>query len=153
MAHINEKLDFTVGVLIVCKNKVLLRKHDKYKIWLGPGGHIEPGEDPIQAVIREAKEEVGLDIAIVNTGQQSPVSNSYQVLIPPAFMDRHRINDVHEHVDLVYIATSQSDTLKLSQDEKSDEVKWFTKEDLDRNLDGIGELILFYAKNALNVVT
>ncbi len=31
--------------------------HDK---WLGIGGHIEPGETPMDCVLREAKEETGL---------------------------------------------------------------------------------------------
>ena len=40
LPHIHEKIDFTVEVFIVYKNKVLLRMHDKVKKWLGPGGHI-----------------------------------------------------------------------------------------------------------------
>ena len=33
--------------------------HDK---WLGIGGHIEPGETPMDCVLREAKEETGLTL-------------------------------------------------------------------------------------------
>ena len=62
MPHIHKRIDFAVDVLIVHKNKVLLRKHDKYKIWLAVGGHIELDEDPNQAAIREVKEEVNLEI-------------------------------------------------------------------------------------------
>ncbi|MFK5282779.1 NUDIX domain-containing protein, partial [Lacticaseibacillus paracasei] len=62
MAHIHEKIDFTVEVFIVHKDKVLLRMHDKFKFWLSIGGHIELDEDPIQAAYREVKEEVGLDV-------------------------------------------------------------------------------------------
>jgi ADP-ribose pyrophosphatase YjhB (NUDIX family) len=65
MPHLHEKLDFVSDVFIVHENKVLLRKHDKYKIWLSVGGHIEAGEDPTEAAIREVKEEVGLDIKLV----------------------------------------------------------------------------------------
>jgi len=53
MPHIHDKIDFTVEVFIVHNNKVLLRKHDKYKIWLSVGGHIELNEDPNQAAIRD----------------------------------------------------------------------------------------------------
>ena len=60
MPHIHEKIDFTVEVFIVYKNKVLLRMHDKHKIWLSVGGHIELDEDPIQAAICEVKEKLGL---------------------------------------------------------------------------------------------
>ncbi len=34
MPHIHEKIDFTAEVFIVNSDKVLLRKHDKYKFWL-----------------------------------------------------------------------------------------------------------------------
>lgn len=52
MPHIHEKIDFTAEVFVVYKNKVLLRLHDKYKIWLSVGGHIELHEEPNQAAVR-----------------------------------------------------------------------------------------------------
>jgi nucleoside triphosphatase len=57
----------TVGALIVNKQgKILLTKShkwfDKYTL---PGGHIEVGETMKEAVIREVKEEVGLDVEVV----------------------------------------------------------------------------------------
>ncbi|MDP2642022.1 MAG: NUDIX domain-containing protein, partial [bacterium] len=64
MPHIHEKIDFTVEVFIVYKDKVLIRKHDKYDKWLAVGGHIELEEDPNQAAVSEEKEEVGLDIKL-----------------------------------------------------------------------------------------
>jgi nucleoside triphosphatase len=57
----------TVGGLIVNKEgKILLTKShkwfDKYTL---PGGHIEVGETMKEAVAREVKEEVGLDVEVV----------------------------------------------------------------------------------------
>src|SRR5438034_9510417 len=57
----------TVGALIVNKEgRILLTKShkwfDKYTL---PGGHIEVGETMKEAVIREVKEEVGLDVEVV----------------------------------------------------------------------------------------
>ena len=58
----------TVGALIVNKEgKILLTKShkwfDKYTL---PGGHIEVGETMKDAVIREVKEEVGLDVEVAD---------------------------------------------------------------------------------------
>jgi nucleoside triphosphatase len=57
----------TVGALIVnSEGKILLTKShkwfDKYTL---PGGHIEVGETMEEAVKREVKEEVGLDVEVV----------------------------------------------------------------------------------------
>jgi 8-oxo-dGTP diphosphatase len=39
---------------------LLLVDHRKSGLWLPPGGHVEDGEDPRQAVVREAHEELGI---------------------------------------------------------------------------------------------
>ncbi|MEK7106353.1 MAG: NUDIX domain-containing protein [Patescibacteria group bacterium] len=152
MAHINEKLDFCVEVFIVHKNKVLLRMHDKYKIWLSVGGHIDPGEDPVEAALREVKEEVGLDVKIIGD-THGPLhgaeeNRGYKYLIPPRYMGRHPVNDTHEHVAFVYFATSDSDVLSepLSDHEKA-ETRWVSLEELEK-MDLIPN-IKFYAGEAL----
>jgi len=43
-------------------NRVLLAKHADTKRWVAPGGSIEPNEKPVDALIREVKEETGLII-------------------------------------------------------------------------------------------
>ncbi|MFH2019650.1 MAG: NUDIX domain-containing protein [bacterium] len=43
-------------------NKAYLGWHIKADDWIPPGGHIEPGETPVEAVIREMKEELGVEI-------------------------------------------------------------------------------------------
>lgn len=42
--------------------EVLLLAHQKLGFWLPPGGKIEWNETPIQALVREFDEEVGIDI-------------------------------------------------------------------------------------------
>lgn len=42
--------------------KIYLGHHIKADDWIPPGGHIEPGETPSDAAIREMKEELGITI-------------------------------------------------------------------------------------------
>ncbi|NQV91290.1 NUDIX domain-containing protein [Candidatus Woesearchaeota archaeon] len=150
MAHIHYKIDLTAEVFIVFQNKVLLRKHDKYHIWLSVGGHIEIDEDPNQAAIREVKEEVGLNIELFHEKNYELTNlQGYKELIPPQFMNRHRINDCHEHVSLVYFAKSDTDQLILCENEKSSGCKWFAKEDLEDPKLELNTNIKMYAKKAL----
>lgn len=131
MAHIHEKIDFTVEVFIVYKNKVLLRMHDKFKIWLSVGGHIELDEDPIQAAYREVKEEVGLDIKIAGVAP-SFNEDDYNYIIAPKYVGRHKVSETHEHVVFVYFAKSDTDIISDSilEHEKGSEIKWATLEEL-----------------------
>ncbi len=149
MPHINDKIDFTVEVYVVYQNKVLLRKHDKYKIWLSVGGHIELDEDPNQAALREVKEEVNLDVVLFDNRILKIDNLKYKELIPPKFLNRHYINDNHEHITMVYFAVSKTDEIKSSEEEKSEEIKWFTKKEIDEDKFELKEDIKFYAKEAL----
>jgi 8-oxo-dGTP diphosphatase len=49
-------------VLDAAKAAVLLVDHIDAGLWLPPGGHVEPGEHPRDAVVREAGEELALDV-------------------------------------------------------------------------------------------
>jgi ADP-ribose pyrophosphatase YjhB (NUDIX family) len=149
MPHINQRIDFVADALIVHENKVLLRKHDKYKIWLWVGGHVELDEDPNQAVIREAKEEVGLDITLVGNMATFVKPEDGKELILPRFMNRHRVNEAHEHISFTYFATTKNAEITQGEKEISDEIRWFTREELEDPRFGLSERIILYAKKAL----
>ncbi len=151
MPHIHTQpgqVDHTVEVFVVCGGNVLLRKHDKYGIWLSVGGHIELDEDPNQAALREVKEEVGLDVELYSR-QKLPANGQkdYRELIPPVFLNRHRINDSHEHVTYTYFAASQ--TQVVSPEKSTDEWRWATKAELSENKYGLKPHIRRYALAAL----
>jgi ADP-ribose pyrophosphatase YjhB (NUDIX family) len=150
MPHIHEKIDYAADVFIVHGNKVLLRKHDKYKMWLSPGGHVELNEDPTEAAIREVKEEVGLSISLAGMPKNYQDASDGKDLISPKFMNRHHVNATHEHISLVYFATADSTAIKQGESEISDEIRWFTRRELDDPEYGISERIRSHAKAALD---
>jgi 8-oxo-dGTP pyrophosphatase MutT (NUDIX family) len=52
-------------VLDGVEGKFLLVDHRKSGLWLPPGGHVEPGEHPQEAVRREVREELGVEADFV----------------------------------------------------------------------------------------
>jgi 8-oxo-dGTP pyrophosphatase MutT (NUDIX family) len=152
MPHIHEKIDFAADVFIVNGDAVLLRMHDKHKMWLSPGGHIELDEDPTQAAVREAKEEVGLDVTLVGEVAANEDDGEKELLVP-RFLNRHKINDTHEHISFVYFGTSDSRNVTQGETEVSENIKWFTRVELDDSQYGITERIKMYAKAALDALT
>lgn len=144
MAHIHEKIDFTVEVFVVHRGKVLIRKHEKYGVWLSVGGHIELDEDPNQAALREVKEEVGLDVTLLDTRRYKGDERVIE-LIPPISLNRHRISDTHEHVSFVYFAVAGTDA--VVPEKETDEWRWCTEHDLE-TLELQGS-VHFFAKEAI----
>jgi len=149
MAHIHEKIDFTTSVYIVFENKVLLHKHKKLGIWLAPGGHIELDEDPNQAALREAKEESGLDVELVGKGTIYDSPYSARDLILPRFLNRHFADatHTHEHVDLAYFGRTNSGDAR--PEVEGGEIRWFTKEEVERNEFGLESDVRAHALAAL----
>ncbi len=80
-----ENVELTVLCLIEDGDKILLQNRVK-KDWRGytlPGGHVEPGESFIDAVIREMREETGLKVIeprLVGV-KQFPIENGRYVVL------------------------------------------------------------------------
>ncbi|MBA2609903.1 MAG: NUDIX domain-containing protein, partial [Actinobacteria bacterium] len=56
----------TASALITGIRGVILLKHKKLGIWVQPGGHIDEGETPAEAAVRESIEETGLPVTLLN---------------------------------------------------------------------------------------
>ena len=54
-----EQRDSAFAIILHSRHILLVKARDKNN-WQLPGGRLEPGETPAQAVIREVKEETGL---------------------------------------------------------------------------------------------
>lgn len=150
MPHINKYIDFTVVVYVIFEQKVLLIYHKQLQKWLPLGGHIELNENPEEALFREVKEESGLEIEIIGT-KPSHQFPGQTFLFAPAYLDIHDINAVHKHIGMVYMARAKSSDVRLA-DQEHEQIRWFTKEELDDTLYHILDGIKFYANEALNRV-
>ena len=80
----NAGVDFAAGGIVLSEEKVLLVKNkkgdsskDSGPWWGYPKGHLEEGEKPSEAAVREVFEETGFEVKIVNT---KPIAESrYEV--------------------------------------------------------------------------
>jgi 8-oxo-dGTP pyrophosphatase MutT (NUDIX family) len=152
MPHIHEKIDFCSEVYVVYNNKVLLRIHDKLKIWLSVGGHVELDEDPNEAAVREVKEEVGLDVELIADRPHGIIDGEKELIVPRALV-RHHISATHEHVVFVFYAKARSAVITEGETEKSQSCRWFTKEELHDPKFGIKPQIARFAQQAIDEVS
>ena len=88
----------TASGLVINDGKALLIFHPYIKQWFQPGGHIDDGEEPIQAAIREVFEETGI------------VCESLNGFLDPVDIDLHEIPEnpkkgegAHLHIDLLFV--------------------------------------------------
>ena len=120
-------LDIVVAGYIMNKGKLLLIHHRKLDKWLPVGGHIGENETPDEALRREVKEEVGLDIEFLQYPKSRRGNNREFAL--PFYVNRHHITDTHLHYCLFYLCESKSGEIKLS-DRELKNYKWLTENDL-----------------------
>jgi 8-oxo-dGTP pyrophosphatase MutT (NUDIX family) len=148
MPHLNFYLDFTIAVFIVQQDRVLMVHHRGLQRWLPVGGHIDPGEDPISAVHREAREESGLAIEIL-LEQPLPELPDVKVLPPPVYMDIHPIEGQHAHLGMVYFARPVGGEVTLAADEHH-AIRWYTRKEIEHTpATEMPVNVKFYALEAL----
>jgi 8-oxo-dGTP pyrophosphatase MutT (NUDIX family) len=150
MAHIHEKIDFTVAIFVVNQGRVLVIHHRKLDRWLPLGGHIELDEDPEQAALREAWEESGLEVELI--GERPPTTGrGTRALIAPRFLDIHHITDTHEHIGMIYWARPKNGAVTLSALEHHD-IRWCSAEELDGLRPPMSEAVKWYCRAAIQEV-
>lgn len=114
----------TVDIFIInpMGELLLLQSHKWPGVYVVPGGHIELGERIEEAVVREAKEETGLDIYSLD------FINFQQFIYDPAFWK-------HNHYILFDFAAKTDHTEVVLNDEAQNYIWIGMKEALDLQLD------------------
>jgi 8-oxo-dGTP pyrophosphatase MutT (NUDIX family) len=123
-ALVGNELLHLPSVAALCRDnsgRILLVKQSDSGNWSTPGGAIEPGESPEQAVIREVHEETGLDISV--DGLRTAVGG-------PEYRTIYANGDELSFVALVYDATVTGGE-PTPDDEETSDVAWFAIEELD----------------------
>ena len=142
---------FVATALIVRQDRILLVHHRKIGLWLPPGGHIEPQEDPVTAMKREVLEETGLFVEVVPLRKYSPMASddTVRVLPLPHHVQVERIAEgPHDHVDLVYLC--EAGPGEAIGNAESLGIRWFSRDDL--NSPEIVPNVRYFALQALDEV-
>lgn len=106
----------TASAIVVGSRGVVLHLHKRLGLWLQPGGHIDDGENPDVAAVRESHEELGLAVAHPHDGPQ---------LI---HLDVHPGPRGHRHYDLRYLLLAGDDDPQPGEGE-SPHARWFATDE------------------------
>lgn len=109
-----DPVHITGSSIIVGERGVILHKHKRLGIWLQTGGHVDPGETPAQAAVRESCEETGLAVTLL----ESEIIH----------VDVHPGPKGHTHLDLRYLCTAPPDEPSPPAGESPDTF-WFSWDD------------------------
>ena len=124
-----KKIDLTVSACIIFDGKILLMHHKKLDKWLFPGGHIDPNETPDGAILREVKEETGLNLIFVNFSELSKSPEEIEKLAIPFHANLHNVGD-HDHYCSYYLGNV--DNPNLVKNHESKDLKWFDIEEVKK---------------------
>jgi 8-oxo-dGTP pyrophosphatase MutT (NUDIX family) len=115
-----DPIHVTGSGIVVGPRGVVLLEHKRLGIWLQPGGHLDPGESPWDAALRESREETGLDARFAG-----PLGADGSPAL--VHVDVHEGGRGHLHLDLRYLIAGGSDDPAPPEGE-SQQIGWFTWE-------------------------
>jgi 8-oxo-dGTP pyrophosphatase MutT (NUDIX family) len=116
-------------LLIRC---VAMRRDGEFAFWLTPGGEIEEGETPAEAAVRELREELGLEVAVVGPVYEEQTRFEHQ-------------GEIRDNLDFYFVARCDAETPVLRGVTTEEiaimkEIRWWTVEEIERAAAG-GERI------------
>ncbi len=92
----------TVDGFVVHEGRVALHWHRKIGMWLPAGGHLEPGEDPVSAALREIREEFAVEAEVMRLAPRVDYDGGPAQMEPPFTILDCWPEPNHEHISLVY---------------------------------------------------
>jgi 8-oxo-dGTP pyrophosphatase MutT (NUDIX family) len=106
-------------VLDDARRQLLLVAHRKAGLWLPAGGHVEPDEDPWATVLRECREELGIQAVA------APVTGEHPLFLT---VTRTRGQNAHTDVSLWYLLNADTDKVTSYDEGEFDGIRWLTDE-------------------------
>jgi 8-oxo-dGTP pyrophosphatase MutT (NUDIX family) len=113
----SDPIHVTGSGIVVGPRGVVLLEHKRLGIWLQPGGHIDPGETPWGAALRESREETGLAVSFAGPVDQAGIPELIHV-------DVHEGGRGHTHLDLRYLIDG-GDADPDPPEGESQQIAWF----------------------------
>ena len=115
-----------VHMIIMNNDKLLIQKRKGTKLWPGyyalPAGHIDVGENQYEALVREAKEELNIEI------NPKDITNSYVVLRRNYFeIDGKKLEP---YIDYYFEISKYQGVPSIVEQDKCDELIWADINDL-----------------------
>ena len=121
-----ETFKSAVHIILINEDKILLQKRRGSKLWPGyyalPAGHIEQGENQYDALVREAKEELDIEIDTNN------IINSYVVLRRNFFKIDGKV--LESYIDYYFEIKKYNGIPKIMENNKCEELIWSKVNDL-----------------------
>ncbi len=130
-----EREKFLSSIYLIIKNEkgeILLQRRQGTKLWPGylalPARHIDEGENAYEVAIREAKEELGIEIKIEN--------------IIDTFVVNRKNKSLPPYYDVYFEISRYLGEIKINEPEKCSELVWF-------GIDNLPEDMIDFEKEAM----
>lgn len=115
-----------VHMIIMKGDKMLIQKRKGSKLWPGyyalPAGHIDEGENQYDALVREAKEELGITINPKDIIKEDVVLRRNYFKIDEKVLE--------PYIDYYFYLTKYEGTPTIVEEDKCDELLWASFEEL-----------------------